>query len=428
VVDAAGKFVLPGLIDTNVHLSLYGGIGERYETLAKYHPRQQEIVLEAAQLDLRHGVTTVRDSYGLLAPLTAVRDDIAAGRAVGSRILAAGNIIGWGGPYSVSFSLIRELNLTLFQEQVNDEVSHGVGEDLVDLTPEELRTAIRKYLDRGPDFLKFGGTAHFARPAFVGFSPEAQKVIVDEAHARGKVAETHATTSDGLRLSIAAGVDLIQHPEVLGPRQLPAPLVQTIVERKIIGSMLASTITGEAWAKHVKDAEAAAKKRTEAEKESDESAATRAKTAAELRQRQAEEGLELEMRRKNAQTLIQAGAVVTVGTDSYWAAAPEFSRTAKPRNQDHGIGTVMAIEGLVELGMSPAQAIVAGTKNGAIAAGGLADFGTIERGKRADIIILDANPLDEIKNLRKLSAVMKDGIFIDREHLPAVRVLSRPGQ
>ena len=50
VIDATGKFVTPGLIDTNVHLSLYGGVADRYETLAKYHPRQREIVLEAAQI------------------------------------------------------------------------------------------------------------------------------------------------------------------------------------------------------------------------------------------------------------------------------------------------------------------------------------------------------------------------------------------
>ena len=180
MIDAHGKFLMPGLVDTNVHLSLYGGIGERYETLAKYHPRQQEIVLEAAQLQLKHGVTTVRDSYGLLMPLVAVRDQIAAAPRIGPRILAAGNIVGWGGPYSISFSLIREQGLTLFQEQVNDEVSQGVGEDLVDMEPEELRTAIRAYLDKGPDFIKFGGTAHFARPSFIGFSPEAQKV-----HRRG---------------------------------------------------------------------------------------------------------------------------------------------------------------------------------------------------------------------------------------------------
>ena len=59
VIDAAGKYVVPGFIDTNVHLSLYGGVRERYETLVRYHSRQDDIVLEAAQIELKHGVTTV---------------------------------------------------------------------------------------------------------------------------------------------------------------------------------------------------------------------------------------------------------------------------------------------------------------------------------------------------------------------------------
>jgi imidazolonepropionase-like amidohydrolase len=422
IVDARGKFIVPGLIDTNVHLSLYGGIGERYETLAKYHPRQQDIVLEAAQLQLKHGVTTVRDSYGLLRPLVAVRDRINAGHAVGPRVLAAGNIVGWGGPYSVSFSLIREQGLTLFQEQVNDEIAQGAGEDLVDMDPAELRAAIRAYLDRGPDFIKFGGTAHFARPAFIGFSLDAQKVIVDEAHARGKVAETHATTVDGLRLSVEAGIDLIQHPELLGTREMPDSLVRTIVDRKIICSMLVNTITGEAWTKHEKERGEALTKRAEADRK----LTGRPLTGAEQRQRNADEQLELEVRRRNARKLIAAGAVVTIGTDNYWAAAPEFTRGGpKPDTQNHGIGSIIAIEGLVELGMTPAQAIVAATKNGAIASRGLAEFGTIEAGKRADLLILEADPLADIRSLRKLSTVMRDGRVIDHAALPQQKVLSR---
>ncbi len=423
-IDARGKFIVPGLIDTNVHLSLYGGIGERYETIAKYHPRQREIVLEAAQLQLRHGITTVRDSYGLLVPLVAVRDQIASGAALGPRILAAGNIVGWGGPYSISFSLIREQGLTLFQEQVNDEVSQGVGEDLVDMEPEELRKAIRAYLDKGPDFIKFGGTAHFARPAFIGFSPEAQQVLVEEAHRRGKAAETHATTADGLRMSVEAGIDLIQHPELLGTRELPDSLVRAIVDRKVICSMLANTITGEAWKKAMKDRDEAQAKRAEADK--GQKGPQRPKTGAELRQRAVDDALELQMRRRNAQKLIAAGAVVTIGTDNYWAAAPEFTRGgAKPDTQNHGIGSIIAIEGLVELGMSPAQAIVAATRNGALASKGSAEFGTIEAGKRADLLLLDANPLADIANLRKLAVVMRDGQVIDRAALPAERLLSR---
>lgn len=423
-IDGKGKFVTPGLIDTNIHLSLYGGMADRYETLAKYHARQRDIVLEAAQIQLSHGVTTVRDSYGVLPPLVYVRDEIAAGRAVGARILAAGNIVGWGGPYSVSFSLTREAGLTMFQEQVNDEIAQGAGEDLVDMNPEQLRAAIRAYLDKGPDFIKFGGTAHFARPAFIGFSPEAQKVMVEEAHRRNRGAETHATTSDGLRLSIDAGVDLIQHPELMGTKELPPSLIKTIVDRQIICSMLVSSMTGDAWKKHLKDRDEVMAKRAEAEKKA--TGPQRPKTSAELRQREAEEGLDLEMRRRNAQTLIKAGAVVTVGTDSYWAAAPEFSRAPKPETQDHGIGTVLAIEGLVELGMTPAQAIVAGTRNGAIASRGLDQFGTIEVGKRADLLLLDADPLADIHNLQALSVVIRDGKVIDFKALPAARVLSWP--
>jgi imidazolonepropionase-like amidohydrolase len=134
VIHAKTRYVIPGLIDTNVHLSLYGGMKERYESLVRYAPHEREIVLEAAQIDLKYGVTTVRDSYGLLLPLTKVRDEIASGRAIGARILAAGNIVGWGGPYSITFSLTPDRDLTLFQEQMNDEVSQGAGEDLSDMT------------------------------------------------------------------------------------------------------------------------------------------------------------------------------------------------------------------------------------------------------------------------------------------------------
>lgn len=400
---------------------------ERYESLVRYQPRQNEIVLEAAQLQLRYGVTTVRDSYGLLIPLTAVRDAIARGEAIGARIQAAGNIVGWGGPYSITFSLTPEKDLTLFQEQMNDYVTQGAGESLEDMTLEELRTAIGKYLDKGPDFIKYGGTSHFSQPTFIGFSPEAQKVIVDEAHKRGRAAETHSTTIEGLRLSILAGIDLIQHPEVLTPREMPDDLIRLIKERNVVCSMLSGTITGEAWSKHLKTKEEAQKKLQEADKKGGQ----RAQTSAEERRRAADLGADIETRRRNAQKLIQAGCVVTVGTDNYWGAAPELAREPKPESQDHGIGTIIGIEGLVELGMTPAQAIVAATRNGAIASRKLNDYGTLEAGKLADLLILEADPLADIHNIRKLQSVMKDGRLIDVARLPEKRVLSRapaPGQ
>ncbi len=246
-------------------------------------------------------------------------------------------------------------------------------------------------------------------------------MLVDEAHKRGKKAETHATTADGLRLSIDAGIDLIQHPELLGPRELPDAVVKTIVERRIVGSMLVNTITGAPWAKHLKDREDAAKKLAEEAAKGP----ARAKTSAELRKEAADTGEELAMRRTNAQKLIAAGAVVTPGTDNYWASAPELARAPKVEAQDHGIGTILAIEGLVELGMTPMQALVAGTRNGAFAAGRTADLGTIEAGKIADLLVLDASPLAAIKNIRAIRVLMANGRVVDRTRLPEQRVLSR---
>jgi imidazolonepropionase-like amidohydrolase len=419
LIDAAGRYVVPGFIDTNVHLSLYGGMRDRYETLAKYYPRENEIVLEAAQIDLTYGVTTVRDSYGFLIPLTHVRDSIASGKATGARILAAGNIVGWGGPYSVSFSLSPQRDTTRFQAEVDDAMAQDAGELLADMTPDELRVAINKYLDKGPDFLKFGGTSHFDQPTYIGFSPEAQKVMVEETHKRGRAAETHSTTIEGLRISVLAGVDLIQHPEAITPREWPDELAKLVVERNVVCSMLASTMTGEAWEKHLKDKAEAEKKLTEAAKKQ-----PPPKTLYDQRKRDHDLGIDVETRRSNAQKLIKAGCITTVGTDSYWAAAPEFQIEPKPAWQNQGIGTIMAIEGLVELGMTPMQAITAGTKNGAIAARRLNDLGTLEKGKIADLVILEADPLADIHNIRKVRSVMQGGKVVDLAKLPENRVLS----
>jgi imidazolonepropionase-like amidohydrolase len=420
-IDARGRWIVPGMIDTNVHLSLYGGQNDRYETLVRYQNRQDDIVLEAAQIDLTYGVTTVRDSYGMLRPLVRVRDQIDRGEKVGARILAAGNILGWSGPYSFSFSRVMG-QLTLFQEQMNDEVAQGGGEELMNMTPDELRAAINAYIDKGPDFIKYGGTSHFSEPTFIGFSAEAQKVIVDTAHRRNRFAETHSTSIEGLRVSVAAGIDGIQHPELLDGRDMPADLIATIKERRIICSMLASSITGPAWQRHVKALDEYNKKKQESEKDRREPA--RAQTMSEKRKEDVDTGAGLESRRRNAQALIRAGAIVTPGTDSYWAAAPELTRTPKFAEQDQGMGTVMAIEGFVELGMTPSQAIVAGTKNGAIAAKSLAEFGTIEAGKRGDLVVLSRDPLADIKNLRAVADVFKDGQRVDRAHLPSSRLLS----
>ena len=430
VIDGTGKFVTPGFIDTNVHISLYGGrSGASKESAVGYWHRNTELTLEMAQMHLKYGVTTIRDSYGTFPALKEVRAAIAVGEEIGPRLLFAGNIFGWGGPYSVTFSLIREEGLSLFEEQYNDAVTQGSDEELFDMYPEELRVAVNEYLDKGPDFIKYGGTSHWSYPTMIAFSPAQQKVIVEETQKRGLVAETHATNPEGLRLAVEAGIDLIQHPEVLAGREISDELVREIRERGTICSMLINTLTGEAWKKHLNDNEAAEKKLAEEEEEAAEPGLRRhvklERTRAERRRERRELGHSTEMRRRNAQKLIDGDCIVTLGTDNYFGRAPEYSREPKPLWQEPGNGTIVAIEGLVELGMSPSEAIVAATKNGAMACKALDQFGTLEAGKLADLLVLGADPLADISNIRKLEVVMKEGQIIDRHELPTKPLIFR---
>lgn len=417
VVDGTGKFATPGFIDTNVHLSLYNN----GESMVRYEDRFLDLVVEAAQMELKYGVTTVRDSYGALVPLVAIRDSIAKGKLLGPRMLVAGNIVGWGGPKSPLFS--NAAPATFFDERMMDFIAQGAGEELLDMSPDSLRVAINAYLDKGPNFVKYGGTAHTNN--LITFSPRQQEAIVEEVHKRGLFAETHSTNPEPLRISVLAGIDLIQHPEVHNV-PIPADLVKLIVDRKVICSILSNSITGKPWKDYLKAQQRADSARADSLKNDSLKAMSRAKTGWELRRER--EAKRTAVRRANAEALIKGGCITTPSTDTYLSGAPEFSRA--PRTDAHlmpGTATLAAIEGLVELGMTPAQALVAATKNGAIASQGLKDFGTIEAGKYADILLLDADPLADIHNIRKLSFVMKEGRVLDRERLPEKPVWTRKG-
>ncbi len=444
VIDGTGKYLVPGFIDTNVHLSLYSGL----ESLARYEGRFTDIAIEGAQLQLKYGITSVRDSYGMLKPLLEARDRINRGEAVGARILFAGNIVGWGGPWSYTFTGTRQENLSLFQEQMNDAIAAGGGEDLMNMTPDALRGAINRYLDQGVDFVKYGGTSHAFFPAMLGFSEAAQRAMVEETHKRGKVAETHATSPEGLRLAVEAGVDLVQHPEATDAL-IPPDIVRLMVTKGVFCSMLENTITGKPWKEFQKLLKNKADSVTRADStrraDSMKVATTgdtlrtwadstiaenvlrrpvRARTLGEVARDSTNN--RMLFRRKNAEELIRAGCLATASTDNYRGSAPEFERVPRSENQAPGVGSILSIEGLVELGMTPGQAIVAATKNGAMAMRMGNQLGTIEPGKIADVLLLGADPLVDIHNIRKLALVIRDGRIVDIRRLPVKPVFYRP--
>lgn len=114
------------------------------------------------------------------------------------------------------------------------------------------------------------------------------------------------------------------------------------------------------------------------------------------------------LNRKMVQALHEAGAGILLGTDAWQSYhIPGFSLHEE-------------LFMLVQAGLSPYEAIAAGTRNAADAMGKLDEFGTIETGKRADLILVKANPFDDVSNTQKRAGVMLNGRWITEEQLGAM--------
>ena len=311
-----------------MHLSLYNN----GESMVRYEDRFLDLIIEAAQTELKYGITTVRDSYGALLPLIAVRDSIAHGKLIGPRMLVAGNIVGWGGPKSPLFS--NATPTTFFDEQMMDFIAQGAGEELLDMSPDELRVAMRAYLDKGPNFVKYGGTSHTNN--LITFSPRQQEALVDEVHKRGLFAETHSTNPEPLRISVLAGIDLIQHPEVHSV-PIPDDLVKLIVDRKVICSILSNSITGKPWKDYLKTRQRADSAKADSVKNDTLKVMQRAKTGWELRneKRTPGDGHSPRQRREADQGWLHNDAVDRHVSEQR-AGVPPHATNGSPRDARHG--------------------------------------------------------------------------------------------
>lgn len=393
-VDARGKWVIPGLMDANLHLMLNLDL----ETLIRYEDRYHEIVLEAAQIALRSGQTTVFDTWGPRAAVIKARDMINAGQAVGSRIYLAGNIIGFDGPFSADFRAPAAAFVSkAFAKRTNETWEQGTGRKLLWMTPEEVRTAIRDYTKLGVDFLKYGASGHVDMN-FGTFSPRVQKVIVEEGHRAGLTVQAHTTSVESLDMAVDAGIDIATHGDISGPvRQIPEETLKKMAARGTSVSALAVT------QRHV-----------------------------DALQKYVPEGVltpYMKISRENIRNMIRNGVRILVSTDAgieHPLLASE-SRTIAADSIDPrvklGEGHFNAMMALEELGMDRMEILKSATSNIARAYK-RPDIGTLEPGKMADLVILDADPLESARNYRRINAVIKDGRVVDLGSLPMAPIIS----
>ena len=398
VIDATGKHIIPGLMDANVHLIL----GSAIEFIVRYEGRYEDLIEEAAQVSLKNGLTTVFDSWGPLQPLLNVRDRINRGETIGSRMFVAGNIVGFTGPFGHDFNGAAETTATpALVRRINAIWEENTGPDLMYLTPEQLRVEIRKYIARGIDFLKYGATGH-REEYFLMFSPAAQQVMIEESrHARIPV-QTHTTNVEGLRVVIEQGVDMLQHGDWTGPTPIPNATIRMMIDRNIYCAIQPFT-----------------------------------NRRIEIALEQAEGGPPSSRRKEKVRTvhvndvnLIKAGVLLLLATDAGMVdpdrAASMSARVLIDRPTALGEGHFNWFQAVAEKGMRPMDAILAATRNVAAAYKKLDELGTLERGKLADLVVLDADPLADLANIRRISLVIKEGRIVDREALPSKRVLTAP--
>jgi imidazolonepropionase-like amidohydrolase len=407
VIDAKGKYAIPGLMDANVHL-VYGFSTEYF---LRFEAQFEDIIREGTQVALKSGVTTVFDTWGPLEPLKHVRREINDGAVEGSRLFVGGNIVGLGGPFSPDFYANSQSVSQETVHRIDEMYEQGAGHELVYMSPEQVGAAIEEYLDKGMDFFKFAISGHADRElGFILFSPAVQHVMVQEARRRGLVVETHTTSIESLRMAVSEHVDLMQHCNVTVREPIPDDLIRQIAFSRTPCAMQFYPLR---YLHHALGSNFGVDPR----KIGDEG--------------QRSQSLDMVNQRK----LVAAGATILMMTDGGVAYADDpllhdvFLQHAYPEISEDivgffGRGHAAWARGAWEAGMSPMAVLQSMTRNVASAYKKISELGTLEAGKYGDVVILDKDPLSDPTSYASISIVIKAGKVIDLKALPRTRVLT----
>jgi imidazolonepropionase-like amidohydrolase len=424
-IDARGKWITPGLIESNVHLILM----TVPEFFVKYEDRFVDIAIQSAQVGLKYGMTTMADTWGPLKPLLVARDRINRGEVEGSRVLVAGNIIGVGGPFSAYFMAgwdIRGVDLRyggwvhpMIRERIDALWEDDAGPALLAMTPEETAAALGKYMAKGVDFVKVAVSGHgLGEVEPLMFSPAALLAMRDEAKKRGIPFTTHTFTVESLRMAVEVNADLLQHPNVMSVSWKKSSPAQKAAIAGLIAEITRKGIYCGLMAVPDKEKDRITREWKASEHPDD----PYLNRVMKDRQREGTDKSQMtayEDRVAGLRKWIEGGVRFTLATDQ----GPEASELGPVVWGRLGRAHFERMEALQDAGVSPIEILTAATRNGAEAYRLGDKVGTVEVGKVADLLVLDANPLKDIRNLRKINRVIKDGRVVDRESLPTIRVL-----
>ncbi|MCZ6872996.1 MAG: amidohydrolase family protein [bacterium] len=355
VLDVAGLTVLPGLIDGHDHLASHGyalttrwGLDEPQSTT---HLRTAAVL----QQTLNTGYTTVRDAAGLDA---GFKQAIEEGLIAGPRLQLALGIISPIGGIGDRISPSGHSCCVPPSPNVPPSVANGV---------QEVRNVVRTMVRAGADVIKCATTGGASSrpghgPNDPAFNRDEMQALVDEAHTLGRRVMCHALGGAGLRLAIEVGVDSIEHGCYLDE---DPELIPMMIDKGIV---FAPTLT--VYVFH------------------------RERSAPLVQER----GRALYAHHiESIQRTLAAGGKIVAGTDA--------------GGHLHGINA-RELHYLVEAGLSPMQALQAGTQWAAEGLGLERDIGTIEAGKWADLVVVDGDPLHDVALLQqteRIKLVLKGG-------------------
>jgi imidazolonepropionase-like amidohydrolase len=357
VIDLSKATVLPGFMDVHTHVMLNGDItAEEYDAqlLKESIPYRAILGARNAHIALSHGFTTLRDveTEGAMYADVDVKMAIANGEVPGPRMQVATRAMAPTGMYPL-LGYSWELKVPTGVQSVD-------GAD-------GARKAVREQAMYGADWIKYYSDRryHFESDgvlhSMVNFTDEEAKAIVDEAHRIGKKVAAHAIGSDGIGAALRAGVDTIEHGDGLTDAQMEEMAKKGVywVPTITVGVYVAPGRGGN-WPRMA------------------------------------------DLQRENFPKALKKGVKIALGTD---AGGFDWKKLNEAKEFEY----------YVQDGMTPMQAIRAGTSVPAELLGWSDKVGTIEAGKWADIVAVAGDPLKDITELENVKFVMKGGTVYKNE-------------